>query len=202
MSVTDGVFGSAASQIARWHIGAWTLPRRLIGPEEIQRVLAAGDEREAEALICNHSVSDRLLEELYERTGACASLPEERWSTLIYLSRNNERLFTREDSYDMPDTGHYGIQHAIFELLAIAPVEKRWLHVLYAAGTNKPLLRESQRNWLKYQESTCKLYEVLMTHEGAGIARLSAADCLQGETLRRLEELRWMVACFDQRCAD
>src|SRR5262249_31021645 len=27
---------------------------------------------------------------------------------------------------------------------------------LTLAGTNKPLLRENQRNWLKYQESTCK----------------------------------------------
>jgi hypothetical protein len=115
--------------VAHWSVD---FPRRLIGPEEIQRVLAADDKREAEALICNPSVSDRLLEELYERTGAFATLPEERWSTLIYLSRKNERLVTKEDSYDMPDTGHYSIHHAIFRLLEIAPVEKHWLHVLYA----------------------------------------------------------------------
>src|SRR5262249_38804456 len=44
-------------------------PRDLIGPEEIRRVLAAAEDAEAEALICNPSVSDRLLEELYTCTG-------------------------------------------------------------------------------------------------------------------------------------
>jgi hypothetical protein len=43
--------------VAHW-IGDF--PRRLIGPEEIQRIVAAGDDREAEALICNPSISDRL----------------------------------------------------------------------------------------------------------------------------------------------
>jgi hypothetical protein len=115
--------------VAHW---AFDFPRRLIGPEEIQRIVAAGDGAEAEALICNPSVSDRLLEELYERTGAFATLAEERWGELIFLSRKNERLVRKEDSDDMPDMGHYGIHHAIFRLLEIAPVEKRWLHDLYA----------------------------------------------------------------------
>jgi hypothetical protein len=106
-------------------------PQQLIGPEEIQRIVAAGDDAEAEALICNPSVSDRLLEGLYERTGAFANVAEERWASLIYLSRKNERLVTNEDSDDMPDTGHYSIHRAIFRLLEIAPVEKHWLHVLY-----------------------------------------------------------------------
>jgi hypothetical protein len=111
---------------------SFDFPRRLIGPEEIHRVLAAGDDAEAEALICNPSVSDRLLEELYERTGAFATLADERWSTLIYLSRKNERLATNKDSDVAPDTGHYAIHHAIFRLLEIAPVDKNWLHVLDA----------------------------------------------------------------------
>jgi hypothetical protein len=107
-------------------------PRGLIGPEEIQRIVAAGDDAEAEALICNPSVSGRLLEELYKRTGAFATLDEERWGNLVYLSRKNERLVTNEDNDAGPDMGHYGIHHAIFHLLEIAPVEKRlWLHVLY-----------------------------------------------------------------------
>jgi hypothetical protein len=106
-------------------------PRRLIGPEEIHRVLAAGDDAEAEALICNPSVSDELLEELYKRTDAFATLDEERWRKLVYLSRKNERLVTKEDSDDMPDMGHYSIHHAIFRLLEIAPVHNSWLHVLY-----------------------------------------------------------------------
>jgi hypothetical protein len=107
-------------------------PRRLIGPEEIHRVLAAGDDAEAEALICNPSISDRLLEELYKRTDAFATLPEKRWADLIYLSRKNERLVTNEDDDYSPDTGHRAIHRAIFRLLEIAPVEKHWLHVLRA----------------------------------------------------------------------
>jgi hypothetical protein len=114
--------------VAYW---GFDFPRRLVGPEEIQRIVAAGDDAEAEALICNPSVSDRLLEELYKRTGAFATLAHERWSKLIYLSRKNERLVTNKDNDDMPDTGHYGIHHAIFKLLEIAPVDKHWLRVLY-----------------------------------------------------------------------
>jgi hypothetical protein len=106
-------------------------PRQLIGPEEVQRVLAAGEDAEAEALICNPSVSDDLLEELYGHTGAFATLAEERWNHLVYLSRKNERLVTKEDSDDMPDMGHRGIHRAIFRLLEIAPVHNHWLHVLY-----------------------------------------------------------------------
>jgi hypothetical protein len=107
-------------------------PRDLIGPEEIHRVLAAGEDAEAEALICNPSISDKLLEELYTRTGAFAALAEERWSKLVYLSRKNKRLVTKEDFVDMPDTGHYAIHRAIFQSLETAPVTKRWLQVLYA----------------------------------------------------------------------
>jgi hypothetical protein len=110
---------------------AFDFPRDLIGPEEIHRVLAAGEDAEAEALICNPSVSDRLLEELYKRTGAFAALAEERWSTLVYLSRKNKRLVTREDSDAGPDTGHYAVNRAIFQLLETAPLDKHWLHVLY-----------------------------------------------------------------------
>jgi uncharacterized protein YecT (DUF1311 family) len=81
-------------------------------------------------------------------------------------------------------------------------LDQAYRKALTLAETNKPLLRESQRSWLKYQESTCKLYEVLMTFEGPGIARRSAAGCLLGMTLQRLEELRWMADCFNRRCAD
>jgi uncharacterized protein YecT (DUF1311 family) len=81
-------------------------------------------------------------------------------------------------------------------------LDQAYRKALTLAGTNKPLLRESQRSWLKYQEGTCKLHEVLMTSEGTGIARLSAAGCLLTLTLERLEELRWMADCFNGRCAD
>jgi uncharacterized protein YecT (DUF1311 family) len=60
---------------------------------------------------------------------------------------------------------------------------------LTLAGTNKPLLRESQRNWLKYQESNCKLQGQLAT-EGEMYKRNHKAHCLLRMTLERLEELR------------
>jgi hypothetical protein len=111
---------------------AHDFPRRLIDPEEVNRVLAAGEDAEAEALICNPSVSERLLEELYTRTGACAALTKERWELLVHLSRKNIRLVTKEDTDAGPDMGAYSIHRAIFRLLEIAPVDKHWLHVLYA----------------------------------------------------------------------
>jgi hypothetical protein len=103
-------------------------PRQLIGSEEIHRVLAAGDDGEVEALISNPSVSDKLLQELYERKGAFATLPEDRWRNLIYLSRKNERLVSEKDYGDVE---HWKIQDAIFRLLETAPIHYRWLVVLY-----------------------------------------------------------------------
>jgi hypothetical protein len=106
-------------------------PGRLIGSDEVHRIIATGEDAEAEALICNPSVSDRLLEELYTRTGAFAALAEERWESLVYFSHKNERLGTNKDSDAGPDMWHHSVNRAIFRLLEIAPVEKSWLHVLY-----------------------------------------------------------------------
>jgi uncharacterized protein YecT (DUF1311 family) len=77
-------------------------------------------------------------------------------------------------------------------------LEQIYRKALTLAGTNEPLLRENQRSWLKYQESTCKLREVQMAFEGPTIARVSAAGCLLRMTLERLQELRWMVDCLNR----
>src|SRR5262249_23596220 len=106
-------------------------PEQLIGPDEAHRVIAAGEDGEVEALICNSSVSDKLAEGLFTRTGAFAALAEERWRKLVYFSRRNERLGTNKDSDAGPDMWHYSVNRAIFRLLEIAPVERSWLHVLY-----------------------------------------------------------------------
>ena len=63
---------------------------------------------------------------------------------------------------------------------------------LTLAGTNKRLLRENQRNWLKYQESTCKFRGQLMKPE--------VGYCLLEMTLERLEELRGIVGCLSGKC--
>jgi hypothetical protein len=106
-------------------------PRELIGENELNRILTAGDAAEVEALLCNPSVAENLLEELYTHTGAFAKIVEERWCRLVYLSRKNERIGTEEEYPDSPDTGHYAIHKAIFRLLEIAPLEMRWLRALY-----------------------------------------------------------------------
>src|SRR6516165_5731346 len=50
-------------------------------------------------------------------------------------------------------------------------LEQVYKKALMLAGKNDTLLRESQRSWLKYQESSCKLNEVLSRQEGNGYGR-------------------------------
>ena len=74
-------------------------PRELlIGVAELHEIVASGDNAEIEALLCNPSLSSKILEELYQRAGAFAFVTEERWCDLIYMSRKNARIGTEEDS--------------------------------------------------------------------------------------------------------
>lgn len=57
------------------------------------------------------------------------------------------------------------------------------------AGTRATMLVESQRAWLTYQDTTCKLYDRTFAEDGANIGKASAALCLLRTTLTRLEEL-------------
>jgi uncharacterized protein YecT (DUF1311 family) len=68
---------------------------------------------------------------------------------------------------------------------------------LALAGTNNTLLRESQRSWLKYQESDCKLDEVWSSVEGTGYGRNAKAQCLLRTTLQRLQDLRGIVTFLE-----
>lgn len=106
-------------------------PRQLIGETELNRLLMSGEQRELEALLCNPSIEEGLLEELYTRTGPFVNIPEGRWATLLYVSRRNERIGTEREYSDSPDMGHYGIHKAIFRLLEIAPVQISWIPLLY-----------------------------------------------------------------------
>jgi hypothetical protein len=116
--------------VAKVHL-VMDFPAELIGGQELQRIIARGQDAETTAIMCNPSVSDKMLEALYLRSKLFASLPEERWASLIATSAKNERLRTNEDSEAGPDMGHYRIHKAIFRLLEIAPVEPVWLRVLY-----------------------------------------------------------------------
>ena len=68
---------------------------------------------------------------------------------------------------------------------------------LTLAGTNNTLLRESQRSWLKYQESDCKLDEVWSSVEGPAYGRNAKAQCLLRTTLQRLQDLRGIVTFLE-----
>ncbi len=123
-----GCLSNEALRHAHW---VDDFPRELIGETEIHRVIADGEHAEIEALLCNPSVSTKMLEELYEHRGALAPIPNERWCALVHVSGKNERIGTEQDWVDSPDMGHYGIHKALFRLLAIAPLEKHWLRTLY-----------------------------------------------------------------------
>jgi uncharacterized protein YecT (DUF1311 family) len=77
-------------------------------------------------------------------------------------------------------------------------LEQVYKKALTLAGTNNTLLRENQRSWLKYQESSCKLVEAQVRHEGPNIGRAAAARCLLRMTLERLKELRGFVTLFEE----
>ena len=106
-------------------------PREIIGPQETWRVLSNGTDAETKALIRNPSIEDDLLVALYRRADMFEQMPEKRWQLLVWLSAENERLVTEEESLDSPDWGFMGIQRAIFTLLEIAPVNMRWLNLSY-----------------------------------------------------------------------
>jgi uncharacterized protein YecT (DUF1311 family) len=67
-------------------------------------------------------------------------------------------------------------------------LDQAYNKALTLVGTNKPLLRESQRNWLKYQKSNCKLQGQITVDRM--YKRNHEAHCLLRMTLERLEELR------------
>jgi hypothetical protein len=106
-------------------------PDEIIGPEETWRVVNEASGNELAALIQNPKISDKVLEQLYERKGPFADMPEERWQRLVYMSASNERLATEHEYEDSPDMGHYRIHKAIFGLLETAPVNYHWLRTLY-----------------------------------------------------------------------
>ena len=76
-------------------------------------------------------------------------------------------------------------------------LEQVYTKALKLAGTNNTLLRENQRSWLKYQESTCKVHEVQIRHEGPPLGRVSGVSCLLRMTLERLSELRDFVTLLE-----
>jgi uncharacterized protein YecT (DUF1311 family) len=71
---------------------------------------------------------------------------------------------------------------------------RAYRQALYAAGTNKLLLRESQRAWLKFQQADCGFQEQMSAPDGPSFARSALASCNLQTTLQRLNELKKFVA--------
>ena len=67
---------------------------------------------------------------------------------------------------------------------------------LTLAGTNKSLLRENQRNWLKFQKSNCKLEGRIALERVYKSS--NEAGCLLTMTLEQLHELRKTVAQLEE----
>jgi hypothetical protein len=112
-------------------VQGYHFPIRVIGPDGTERVLLEADKDELEALICNPTISEDLLEALYERKKLFSRLPDDRWRLLVDLSIKNERLITEKEHIDSPDVELFRVHRSIFKLLEIAPVTMEWLHTLY-----------------------------------------------------------------------
>jgi hypothetical protein len=142
-----GCLSNQSVKAAQFSI-SFSFPESVIGAEETQRILAEGDWDEVEAMICNPSINDELLEALYQRGEPAgrlqpvrpdvaapsinfSKLPDDRWLNLVILSSKNERLKTEKDTFDSPDMGHFHIHEAIFQMLEIAPLTVRSLAHLY-----------------------------------------------------------------------
>lgn len=111
-------------------------PVEIIGEDELKRILASDEERDAGALLANPRISDKLLQDLFARQGLFADLPETRWLRLLVLAVDNKRIVTNEDDSEGPDMGHYGIQKSILTLLHEAPTTPHFMHVIYQLLSN------------------------------------------------------------------
>lgn len=115
-----------------WH----RFPVEIIGEEEIKRIFAGDEERDAYSLLDNPRISEKILEDLFARKGQFAELTELRWLRLITLAADNKRIVTNEDDSEGPDMGHYGIQKSILQLVREAPPTLQSMHVIYNLLSN------------------------------------------------------------------
>ena len=77
-------------------------------------------------MVLNPTVGDDVLLAIYKGDKFAEGMDDDRRRELVVFSGRNERLATKEDSYDGPDMGHYYLHHAIFDMLGTVPTSHRW----------------------------------------------------------------------------
>jgi len=143
---------------------------RLVVASVYAALLISSSDAQTPTAAKNELKAQELAERLYDECGQEQGVP----GAIATCVREKEKAFGKE-------------------------LDQVYKKALTLAGTNKPLLRENQRNWLKYQESTCKFQGQLMKPEGGYIWAATEAGCLLRMTLERLEELREIVGELSER---
>lgn len=105
-------------------------PEDVIGEADLAHILKEAEWFEAETLILNPTIADDVLLALYRNDKVAEGIDETRRQELVAFSGRNGRLNRRADTEHGPDTGHYDLHKAIFEMLGTVPTSKRWLKTL------------------------------------------------------------------------
>lgn len=154
-------------------------------------LMKKGFSDESKALLTNPTIPESVLISLYEKTDCFRPVSEKDWLVMIYVSANNERINTNEDSDEMPDldlrhiheaifgflesvsVSDHSVQTALYFLSALDPAHTAWpkeiSHVLKRWGEVevKNYKGEDQPGWLthlsKVDELRC-LIAALYSH--------------------------------------
>ena len=99
--------------------------------EELEAIAIDGNDEEAQELLRNPALGDRLAK-LYTRKAPVDSIPDERFAGLVQTSADNPRISIDEGNEHGPDMLGYDIQRGILNLVLTVPVEEHWLNILHS----------------------------------------------------------------------
>lgn len=165
-------------------------PERVIGDDEVARVLKEADWKEAEALALNPTISDDVLTAIYRGDKYVAGIDETRRRELVVCSSGNPRLWTNTDSEHGPDMGHWDIHKAIFEMLETVPTSDRW------AGSLSYLLRQLDPYQVKSPDSIDDVLDRWTRDETGEVQDLDVGDKYTVTGLTQRQELRCLIGAL------
>lgn len=165
-------------------------PERVIGDDEVARVLKEADWKEAEALALNPTVSDDVLKAIYRGDKFAAGIDEARRRELVVCSSGNPRLETNTDNEHGPDMGHWDIHKAIFEMLETVPTSNHW------AGSLTHLLRKLDPNQVKSPDSIDDVLDRWTRDETGEVQDLDEVDKYTNTGLTQRQELRCLIGAL------